>query len=239
MASGHLEILGATVVMGLDAAVTKVLFDTNPDREFYIEEAFPLDWTYPHLEPHGLIMKINRQPLYELSGQTLDADAKYWRNLANGMIGDWLTEETSVKTVAEFVNKVYARKDLRGFTGDPAFVQNRYAMETFGKLRSGIAGLYAWRLRALQDVPNNEAYFGDILLPLERMAAAADFAFRQAFALWPSSPDILRRYTYFLTKQNRAEDALLVARTASQLPSLKEEDAALFRSVVTNLTMGR
>ncbi|MGD0411859.1 MAG: M56 family metallopeptidase [Verrucomicrobiota bacterium] len=238
MESGHPAISGVTVVMELNALMVKVLFDNNPGREFYIEESYPLDWTYPYLEPHGLIMKINRQPVYEWSAGMLDADAKYWRNLANGMIGDWLTEETSVRTVTEFVNKVYARKDLGGFTGDPAFVQNEYAMQTFGKLRNSIAGLYAWRIRALKDVPNNEAYFGDTLLPPERIAAAADFAFRQAFALCPSSQDVVARYTHFLTAQNRAGDAILVARTASQMPSLKEEDAAFFRTLVNNLVKG-
>jgi beta-lactamase regulating signal transducer with metallopeptidase domain len=237
--SGAVAITGMVVVMEINAAITKVLFDTNPDREFYIEESYPLDWTYPYLEPHGLIMKINRQPLAELSGQTLDADAKYWRNLANGMIGDWLTEETSVKTVAEFVNKVYARKDLRGFTGDPAFVQNEEARKTFGKLRSGIAGLYAWRLGALQEVPAVEAYTAKSPEERQRVAAAADFAFRQAFAFCPTAQEIVMKYTHFLMTQNRTEDAILVARTAAQMPSLRAEDAALFGSAVTNLTRGR
>ena len=83
--------------MAINALIIKDLFDKNPDREFYIEESFPLEWTYPYLEPHGLIMKINRQPLPELSETTVDADRKYWRNLANGMIGDWLTEEQPCK----------------------------------------------------------------------------------------------------------------------------------------------
>jgi hypothetical protein len=106
-------------------------------------------------------------------------------------------------------------------------------------LRNSIAGLYAWRIRALKDVPNLQAYFGDILLPPERIAAAADFAFRQAFALCPSSPDVVMRYTHFLTAQNRARDAILVAETASQMPSLKEEDAARFRSLLEDLKAGR
>jgi hypothetical protein len=155
------------------------------------------------------------------------------------MIGDWLTEETSVKTVAEFVNKVYVRKDLGGFTGDPAFVQNEEARKVFGKLRSSIAGLYAWRLGALQEVPAVADYTAKTPEERQRVAAAADFAFRQAFALYPSSQEVVMKYTLFLTTQNRTEDAILVARTASQMPSLRAEDAALFGSVVTNLTRGR
>jgi len=236
---GRFSIGGVAAVMEINASIIKIMFDKNPDRDFYIEESYPLDWTYPYLEPHGLIMKINRQPLAELSGQVVDADQKYWRNLVNGMIGDWLTEDTTVKTVAEFASKVYVRKDLGGFTGDSAFVQNEYAMKTFSKLRSSIAGLYAWRIGALQDVPAAEVDTARAAPDRQRMAAAADFAFRQAFALWPSSPDVVMRYTHFLTAQNRAGDAILVAETASQMPSLKEEDAARFRGLLEDLKAGR
>ncbi len=50
------------------ALLVKVIFDKNTNREFYVEESFPLDWMYPYLEPHGMIFKLNRQPLPELSG---------------------------------------------------------------------------------------------------------------------------------------------------------------------------
>src|SRR5258706_10719885 len=43
------------------------IFDHNPKNEFFVEESFPLDWMYPHLTPFGIIMKINRQPLPELT----------------------------------------------------------------------------------------------------------------------------------------------------------------------------
>jgi beta-lactamase regulating signal transducer with metallopeptidase domain len=235
MESGSLAITGVTVVMELNALIIKKLFDKNPDREFYIEESYPLDWTYPYLEPRGLIMKINRQPLPELSETTVDADRKYWRNLANGMIGDWLTEDTTVQAVAEFANKVYARKDLHGFTGDPAYVQNEGAMKEFSKLRGSIAGLYAWRIGVLESVPSVEDYTAKSPQERQRMAAAADFAFRQAFALCPSSPEVVLSYIKFLSPQNRAEDAILVAQTASEMPSLKENEVAMFRDMVKNL----
>ena len=58
------------------------------------------------------------------------------------------------------------------------------------------------------------------------MAAAADFAFRQAFALCPSIPGVVFRYIRFLTAQNRVEDEILVAQTASEMPGLKESQVA-------------
>ena len=40
------------------------------------------------------------------------------------MIGDWLNDDTPVAEVAAFAKKVYVKKDLNGFTGDPRFIQN-------------------------------------------------------------------------------------------------------------------
>jgi thioredoxin-like negative regulator of GroEL len=51
----------------------------------------------------------------------------------------------------------------------------------------------------------------------DRMARAADFAFRQAWALCPTSPEAVFRYINFLLKQKRSSDALLVASTCQKL----------------------
>jgi hypothetical protein len=51
----------------------------------------------------------------------------------------------------------------------------------------------------------------------DRMARATDFAFRQAWALCPTSLEAVFRYTNFLLKQNRNSDALLVASTCLKL----------------------
>jgi Tfp pilus assembly protein PilF len=55
------------------------------------------------------------------------------------------------------------------------------------------------------------------------MADAADFAFRQAFALCPYSPEVVFRYVDFLMGQNRGADALLVVETAVKMPSMQGE----------------
>ncbi|HTY88570.1 MAG TPA: hypothetical protein VMB80_13975, partial [Candidatus Acidoferrum sp.] len=64
---GKIKLGGAMAVVQVDGLLAKLVFDKNPDREFYIEESFPFGWMYPYLEPHGPIMKINRQPLTTLS----------------------------------------------------------------------------------------------------------------------------------------------------------------------------
>ena len=63
----RVQVSGQVAVMAINGLLTKVMFDRNPKNEFFVEESFPLDWMYPHLTPFGIIMKINRQPLPELT----------------------------------------------------------------------------------------------------------------------------------------------------------------------------
>ena len=206
--NGQLKISGQVAVMEINGLMAKVVFDKNTNRECYIEESYPLDWMYPYLEPHGLIMKINRQPLPELSDEVVHNDSDYWKKYVTPMIGGWLNRDTAVKEVAAFAEKVYVKKDLSGFKGDPQFVQNEYSCRMYSKLRSSIAGLYAWRAQHAIDAGEKK-----------RMNDAADFAFRQAWALCPYSPESVFRYVNLLLSENRVADALLVAETAGKMPA--------------------
>ena len=144
--------------MEINGLLVKIIFDKNPNREFYVEESFPLDWMYPYLEPHGLIMKINRQPLTSLSDEIVQNDSDNWTKYVAPMIGDWLNHDTTIKEVAAFAEKIYVKKDLSGFTGDPQFVQNEYSCRMFSKLRSSIGGLYAWRAQHTADAGGKKAH---------------------------------------------------------------------------------
>jgi hypothetical protein len=213
--------------MSINGLITKVIFDRNPDREFYVEESFPLDWMYPYLEPHGLIMKLNRQPLAQLPAETLARDRDYWRKLVADMLGDWLDEKTPVSEIAAFVDRVYVRHDLKGFTGDPRFVQNDCAQRSFSKLRSSIAGVYAWRLGG--DTPPE--YRPKSEAERQALLKEADLAFRQAFALCPYSPEAVFRYVNLLLQVNRPDDALLVAQACLKL----DPDNGQFKDLVNKI----
>jgi hypothetical protein len=226
--NGQIQLRGQMNVIGIRELLTKTIFDKNPDREFYVEESFPLDWMYPHLEPHGLIMKINRQPLTGLSDEMVQADRDYWTKYLTPMIGDWLNKDTSIEEIAAFAEKVYANHDFSGFKTDSQFIQSADAQKMFSKLRSSIGGLYAWRAQHATDVSEKE-----------RMNAAADFAFRQAFALCPYSLEAVFRYVNLLMGQNRGADALLVAETAAKMPSMQGRDGEALRSVAKNLEQFR
>ena len=63
------------------------------------------------------------------------------------------------------------------------------------------------------------------------MIKEADFAFRQAFALCPYSPEAFSRYVNFLVPQHRLDDALLVASTCLKLDPYNDQ----VRGVVNDL----
>jgi hypothetical protein len=204
---GRVQVSGQVAVMQINGLLAKIIFDKNPDRDFYIEVSFPLDWMYPYLEPHGLILKINHQPLPQLSEDTLRQDQQYWANLVAPMIGDWLKTDTSIPEITAFAEKV-RRHDFSGFTGDPAFVQNDYSRKMFSAARAHIADLYVWRM--------NQATASD---EKDRMASAADFAFRQALALCPYHQEAAKAYEDFLNSQNRNSDAGLIHGMAVRFPN--------------------
>ena len=220
--NGRIQMSGQMNVIGIRELLTKTIFDRNPDREFYIEESFPLDWMYPYLEPHGLIMKINRQQLPELSDEIVQRDSDYWTKYVTPMIGGWLKPDTTIEEVAAFAEKIHVKKDLSGFAGDPQFSQSEYWCKNFSKLRSAIGGLYEWRAQHAADAGEKK-----------RMNDAADFAFRQAWALCPYSTETVFRYVDLLISQNRRADALLVAETAAKMPEMKGNDQS--RALVTEL----
>jgi hypothetical protein len=208
-ANGQVQVSGQVAVMEINGLLAKTIFDKNTNHEFYVEESFPLDWMYPYLEPHGLIMKINRQPLPALSGEIVRRDSDYWTKYLTPMIGDWLNADTTVEEIAAFAEKIYVKKDFSRFTGDPQFVQNEYSCGMFSKLRSSQADLYAWRAQHTADAGEKK-----------RMNDAADFAFRQAWALCPYSAEALYRYVNLLLSEGQIDDAVLIAETTERMPEL-------------------
>lgn len=220
MGDGKPQVRGQVAVMALNGRLARILFDKNPDREFYVEESFPLDWMYPHLTPHDLIMKINRQPVTELAPEVVARDHEFWCQRQAECIGGWLTSNTPVQEVCDFVERVFLRNDLRGFKGDKDFARNDYATAAYSKLRSSQAGLYAWRAVNSKAAPEKQ-----------RMVEAADFAFRQSFALCPTNPEAVFGYVNLLVRNERMGEALLIVRTAARLRPAEKQLESLVREL--------
>ncbi|NBV25316.1 MAG: DUF2723 domain-containing protein, partial [Proteobacteria bacterium] len=215
-ATGRIQVSGQVAVMSINGLLTKVIFDKNPDHDFYVEESFPLDWMYPHLTPSGIIMKINRQPLPEMTQDIVDRDHHFWSKYTERLIGNWITYDTTVSNICDFAEQVYVRRNYKNVKvagkevfPDGRFVRDDDAQKAFSKLRSAIAGVYFWRI--------NEAGRRGNLAEQQRMIKECDFAFRQAFAFCPYSPEAVFRYTNLLISLGRTDDALMIARTFAKL----------------------
>jgi len=113
--NGDLRVTGAGAVFNIRGRISKLIFDKNPDHEFYFEESFVNPWMYPYLEPHGLIMKLNRKPLAQLNPAVVARDRDFWDGLTKQLLTD------------------------------PGFLGNRWARITYSKHRTAIAGVYAYR----------------------------------------------------------------------------------------------
>ena len=218
-ANGQVQVAGEAAVMTINGLLCKVIFNQNPTNEFYVEESFPLDWMYPYETPFGIIMKINRNPVPELSADVLKKNHEFWSEYSQRLIGNWITYDTTVQQIADFAEKVYLGNNYTGFTGDRRFIRDDDAQKAFSKLRSSQAGMLAWRC----GLPNS----GTSICPPEyrqkteaaqqALIKEADFAFKQAFAFCPYSPEAVYRYVNFLLPQGRLDDALIVAQTCLKL----------------------
>ncbi len=107
--------------------MTKDVFERNRDRQFYVCEDYPQEWMYTNLEPHGLVMKLDREPVKSLSEEVVKRDSDFWRQVLAPKIGGWLWDGTSLEEIVTFADTVFGRDDLSGFHGDPRFVHNRQA----------------------------------------------------------------------------------------------------------------
>ncbi len=114
--NGRVSVQGVGGVMLINGILAQMIFDRNKFRhEFFVEESYVIQWMYPYLTPHGLIMKINREPVPTLPIDVIRNDLDFW---------DWYT---------------------RRLTANSKFKRDVVAQKSFSKLRSAIAGLYAVR----------------------------------------------------------------------------------------------
>jgi tetratricopeptide (TPR) repeat protein len=223
----RVTVAGQVAVMAINGLLTKVMFDHNPKNEFYVEESFPLDWMYPHLTPYGVIMKINRKPLPSLSDEVLQKDHEFWKQYSKRLTGDFIDYDTPISKICDWIEKVYLRHDLTGFTGERKFIHDDDAQKAFSKLRSSIGGIYAWRLTQAppQYRPKTPEEFQHIL-------REAEFTFRQAFAFCPYSPEAVFRYVQLLTQMpGRIDDALLIAHTCEKLDPYNPQVTGLIQNL--------
>ncbi|MBI2441075.1 MAG: DUF2723 domain-containing protein [Lentisphaerae bacterium] len=114
--SGKVSVQGVQGVMEINGIISRSIFEANKWRHgFYVEESYVINWMYPYLIPHGLIMKINKEPLPKLTDEMVKNDQDFWA---------WYYER---------------------LMNDRKFQRDIVARKTFSKLRCAIAGVYVYR----------------------------------------------------------------------------------------------
>ncbi len=219
----QVSVQGTTAVMDINARLAKTIFEKNPDHEFYVEESFPLDWMYPHLLPFGIIMKLERQPIDDFNEEIFEKDRKFWTEYSKRLIGNWITEKTTVPEICDWAERTYQKHDLKGFNGSHQFVRDNDAQKGFSKLRSAIAGLYSWRYLTTQNKKLKERY-----------AKEAVFAYKQAFAFGPINPETVYKFINILTYVGQHSDAIRLATTYYRLDPANQMSLAYLKQALRN-----
>jgi tetratricopeptide (TPR) repeat protein len=113
---GKVSVHGVAGVMLINGILAEMIFNHNIFRHsFYVEESYVINWMYPYLIPHGLIMQIAPGKMPKLAREMIRRDMDFW---------DW-----------------YARR----LTSNIKFRRDVVARKSFSKLRSAIAGVYVFR----------------------------------------------------------------------------------------------
>lgn len=246
--NGRVQVSGQVAVMEINGLLCKVIFDNNPTNSFYVEESFPLDWMYPYETPFGIIMKINRQPLAQLPDNVFALDYEFWRKYSARLCGNWITYDTTVQQIADFVDQVYIHNNYANYIGNRAFVRDEDAQKAFSKLRSSQAGMFFWR--CFPKSPGNPSgcppeYCQKTAAGQEALLKETEFAFKQAFAFCPYSPEAVYRYVNFLLQMAQMQagtghldkadhyfdDAILVGQTCQKLDPYNTQITDLINSV--------
>ncbi|MBC8324981.1 MAG: DUF2723 domain-containing protein [Verrucomicrobia subdivision 3 bacterium] len=158
--------------------------------------------------PLRMEIQPRRIPKYtELSEAMLARDRKFWDEYSKRLIGDAINETMTVEAICQWVEKTHLRRNLDGFNGDPRFLRDQLAQKGFSKLRGSIGNIYAWRMRLSPVGSKLRA----------RYAREAEYAYRQAFAFGPISPEAVIRYTALLGELGRHRDAVHVTLAFQKL----------------------
>jgi len=142
----------------LNSLVGEWIWQRNKDqRAFFVEESFPMEWSYPNAVPHGLCYEIKKDPVPVLSPELVEGDMEYWR---------------------EYIDHL---------KNDPRFDDDIDAQRSFSKLRNTGGNIYKWRKmpqaaeqayrQALELWPGNTETlnnFSDLLLKQKRASELRD-----------------------------------------------------------------
>lgn len=71
------------------STVLKWIWEHNKDQhEFFIEESFPITWTYDYAIPHGLVYRLNKTKLDTIPPEAVAEDFRFWHDYKTRLLSD-------------------------------------------------------------------------------------------------------------------------------------------------------
>lgn len=211
--NGRVQVTGALGVMEINGILTKMMFDHERLRHaFYVEESYQIQWMYPYLSPHGLIMKINPEK-NPLNASIIRNDMEFW---------DW-----------------YQRRLLRDpafrrdFPAQKSFSKLRAAIAgLYARTGRFAQADQAYREAVMLYPASPEAtfrYAQEVLMPTRRWAVVEDIlAYTDRVDPNNSRTESLRQYVKKL--RSTTETISSLTKLASQRPLNAAEQIALSQS---------
>jgi tetratricopeptide (TPR) repeat protein len=72
----------------LFSTALRLLWEKNRDEhDFFIEESFPIEWTYDYATPHGLIYKLNKTKV-PITPEDVARDFAFWKEYRKKLLSD-------------------------------------------------------------------------------------------------------------------------------------------------------
>ena len=115
--NGRVQVSGALGVMEINGILCDMIFQKNKARHaFYIEESYVINWMFPYLTPHGLIMKINSEQT-AIDRTTVQNDMSFWdwytrRLLRSAMFRRDLPAQKSFSKLRSAIAGLYAARGM-------------------------------------------------------------------------------------------------------------------------------
>lgn len=119
---GRISVQGVQGVMQINGILARQIFDNNPGHEFYVEESYVIPWMYEFLEPHGLIMKICRQPS-QLTAEVIAKDRAFWDWYCRRLMADrkFLRDAVARKTFSKLRGAIAGLYAARGHMDEAVY----------------------------------------------------------------------------------------------------------------------
>ena len=244
--------------VALNSAVAEWIFLRNRDkkdgtpRHFYVEESFPMQWSYPYAIPHGLCYEINHDKLDALPPGTAERDIAWWDDYIKKLeaVPGFRHDDLAQHSFAKLRNtggNIYAFRNMND-AAEKAYKQALYLWPGNTETTSNLVNLYT-RLGRFKDAhdlvvgylpldPNSKVLQRLVVATDARMKAAEQLPAQQAaLKSNPTNRQALAAVLQSLMILGRVQEA---DATIASMIALTPNDAPFLRDMINfYATQGR